>query len=148
MRFSSALASFAVLAATSPAFAGEVWVTMDQVKPYTLEVPAGQIIVGNPGIADVKVQDKERILLFGKGPGRTNMYILDDEGNQIDNLLVSVRVQDGGMMTVQRGLARTTYNCTTVCEATVTVGDSPEVFSGVASQIIQKFGAAAAGATE
>ena len=41
----------------SPAIAGEVWVTMDQVTPYELEVPAGEIVVGNPGIADVTATD-------------------------------------------------------------------------------------------
>jgi len=59
----------------SNAQAGQLWLTMDQVRPYELKLPAGQIVVGNPSIADIQVQDKTRLLLFGKSPGLTNIFI-------------------------------------------------------------------------
>lgn len=127
----------------SPAIAGEVWVTMDQVTPYELEVPAGEIVVGNPGIADVTATDKSRLLLFGKSPGVTNLFIFDDEGNKLDNLIVSVRAIGNQMMTVQKGGARTTLTCTNVCEQTVTIGDDQGAFASTAGQIQTKFSTAA-----
>lgn len=126
----------------SAASAGEIWLTMDQVTPYDLDVPAGQIIVGNPGIADVSTADKTKLLLFGKSPGVTNFFIFDDEGNKIDNLIISVRAQNDDMMTIYKGSARATLTCTSVCEQTVTIGDGQGAFASAAAQIQQKFSTA------
>ncbi len=129
-------------AATS-AQAEQIWLTMDQVRPYKLDIPAQNIVVGNPAIADVTVQDNQNLLLFGKAPGLTNMYILDERGDPIANLLIRVRSQNTDMLTFYRGAARTTYNCTSNCEATITVGDDPGSFTGLATQVDRKFGQAA-----
>lgn len=129
---------------TTAANAGEVWLTMDYVKPFTIDRPASQIIVGNPGIADIQVQDANNVLLYGKAPGTTNMFILDENGEQIDNLIVRVRALGDNMLTFQHGPERTTYNCMTVCEPTVTVGDG-ESFGAVAGQVNQKFQQATTG---
>lgn len=131
---------------TAGASAEQIWLTMDQVRPYKLESPAQKIIVGNPAIADIRVEDDSNVLLFGKGPGLTNIYFFDENGEAAKNLIVRVRTPSADMLTVHRGGARTTYNCTTNCEATVTVGDDPTVFSGVATQIQSKFDQAASAA--
>lgn len=136
----------ALLAATTGAHAEQLWLTMDQVRPYKLEMPAHSIVVGNPGIADVTVQDNKNILLFGKAPGMTNMYIFDERGEPVANLILRVRTHGSGMLTFYRGSNRTTYNCTNNCEATVTVGDSQETFSAVASQVQNKFNQASSSA--
>ena len=141
MRALAALAAFAAFAANS-AQAEEIWLTIDQVRPYELEKPAGQIVVGNPAIADLTVSDKQRILLYGKAPGLTNMYIFDDDGAVIDNLMVRVRATTSGMLTMHRGPARTTYNCSSQCEATITVGDDQSSFRDVSTQVAQKQGQA------
>ncbi|MEQ1932095.1 MAG: pilus assembly protein N-terminal domain-containing protein [Parvularculaceae bacterium] len=123
---------------STQAAAEEVWLTIDQVRPYEIDRPAGQIVIGNPGIADLTVQDKTRVLLYGKTPGLTNMYIFDDEGAMIDNLMVRVRSTTGDMLTMHRGAMRTTYNCSNQCEATVTVGDDKASFGEVSAQAQQK----------
>lgn len=128
----------AALFATA-ASAEQVWVTMDQVKPYTFKQEVAQIVIGNPGIADVTVRDKTRVLLFGKAPGLTNMFLFDADGNEMENLLVRVRATNSDLLTLQRGGQRFTYNCTSVCEQTLTVGDSQEAFGAVQSQVRQKF---------
>ncbi len=133
------------LFATSYAHAEDVWLTMDHVRPYSLKAPADQIVVGNPGIADVTVQDKSRLLLFGKAPGMTNIFIFDENGNTIENIIIRVRSTSKGMLTFHRGSARTTYNCTHSCEATVTVGDDRQAFDNVVAQSEQKFNQASAG---
>ena len=126
------------------AHAGQIWLTMDQVRPYTLEKPASEIIVGNPSIADVSVMDNSRLLLFGKSPGLTNIFLFDEEGGTIDNLMIRVKTPQTEMLTFHRGAARTTYNCTTHCEVAVTVGDDPAAFAAAAAQAQQKFQQAAA----
>lgn len=128
------------------ASAEQIWLTMDQVRPYKLETPAQKIVVGNPAIADIQVEDESNVLLFGKGPGVTNIYFFDETGAALMNMLVRVRTGGADMLVVHRGVSRTTYNCTDQCEATVTVGDDPEVFNGVSGQIQSKFGQAIAAA--
>lgn len=136
MRIFTAAALFVLAAA--PASAEQVWLTMDQVRPYELSRPAGEIVVGNPAIADVTVRDKTRVFLFGKAPGLTNMYIVDDNGELVDNLVIRVRATDNGMLVMHRGVERTTYNCTSNCEATITVGDDDASFSAVQQQVTMK----------
>ena len=126
-------------ASVSAAHAEHVWLTMDQVRPFKLDNPAHSVVVGNPGIADVTVQDNSNLLLFGKAPGLTNIYVFDEDGKTLKNLVIRVRSPSSDMLVVHRGAARTTYNCTTNCEATITVGDSPEVFDGVSTQVTEKF---------
>jgi hypothetical protein len=142
--FASVFAASALLA--SAASADQLWLTLDQVRPYDLERPAGQIVVGNPAIADVTVQDKSRVLLFGKMPGMTNMYIFDDEGNVIDNLVLRVRSSTADMLTMHRGAARTTYNCTDRCEAAPTVGDDKTTYQEVTGQASRRLQQAKGGA--
>lgn len=134
------LTTIAILAAsTQTAAAEQLWLTMDQVRPYKLENPAQSIVVGNPAIADVTVQDNSNVLLFGKAPGLTNIFIFDENGEAVKNIIIRVRTPSSDMMTVHRGIARTTYNCTTNCEATVTVGDSDTAFNNVSSQVQSKY---------
>ena len=137
MRMILSTAAFAIMLVSS-AQAAQVWLTMDQVRPYRLEKPAQNIAVGNPAVADVTVQDNQNILLFGKAPGLTNIYLFDENGDTIDNLIIRVRSPNTDMLTYYRGTARTTYNCTTNCEATITVGDDQASFSNVSQQVQNK----------
>ncbi len=139
----AALCSTAAITAT--ASAEQIWLTLDQVRPYELEKPAGQIVVGNPAIADVTVQDKSRVLLFGKMPGLTNMYIFDDDGNVVENLVVRVQSATGEMLTMHRGPLRTTYNCTSACEAAPTVGDNNVTFQEISQQSSKRLQSATGG---
>ena len=135
-------AAAALAAMTSAAQAGQVWLTMDYVRPYKLERPAQNIIIGNPAIADVTVQDATNLLLYGKAPGMTNIYFMDDDGGVIENMIVRVRTNSTDMLTLHKGVMRTTFNCTTNCEKTITVGDDINTFIEVSSQVSQKFGQA------
>jgi Flp pilus assembly secretin CpaC len=132
------LFSLAIAMIAPAAHAEQVWLTMDQVTPYRLKQDVDQIVIGNPSIADISIQDQSRLLMFGKAPGLTNIFLFDAEGNEVDNLIVRVRSAGNEMLTVQRGADRTTYNCMTVCEPTITVGDSATKFGEVSSQVQQK----------
>ncbi len=132
--FGLALATFTA----APVSAQQVWVTMDQVRSYSTDKAASSIIVGNPGIADIAVQDKNNFLLFGKAPGLTNIIIINEEGKTIENLQVRVNPPSSGMLVAHRGSNRTTYNCTFHCEATLTIGDNTAGFANVNNQVQSK----------
>ncbi len=134
--FFSTLATLFVL--TTGAEAGQVWLTMDQVHPYKLETPAVDIAVGNPAVADVTVQDNQNLLLFGKSPGLTNIYVFDEAGEVIENIVIRVRSQNSDMLTLHKGVLRVTYNCTTSCEPAMTVGDATDVFDDISAQVKKK----------
>jgi len=125
------LAMFTVV----PVKAEQVWVTIDQVRNYSISGEADSIIVGNPGIADIAVRDKNNFLLFGKSPGMTNLIILDSNGKVVKNLQVRVNSPNQGMLVFHRGSARTTFNCTDACQATLTVGDSVQQFNDLNAQL-------------
>jgi len=112
----------------------EMWLTIDQVRAYDLRQPVASIVVGNPVIADVTVQPNNKVLLYGKAPGLTNIYFFDKDGNRLENLNVRVQSQTSDMLVVYRGTQRTSYTCTRNCEMTPVIGDSPEVFEAVSSQ--------------
>jgi len=131
--------SLAATVFATSASAEQVWLTMDQVTPYTFKQEVGQIVIGNPGIADVTVRDKSRVLMFGKAPGLTNMFLFDADGNEIDNLIVRVRATNSDLLTLQRGPQRFTYNCMSACEQTLVVGDNVETFGSISGQVQQKF---------
>ncbi len=137
----------ASVGAATNALADQVWVTMDQVAPYAFKQDVDQIVIGNPGIADVTVRDKSKVLIFGKAPGVTNLFLFDADGKEVDNLIVRVRASGAEMLTFHRGGQRSTYNCMTLCEATITVGDNVESFGVVAQQVQQKYQQATEGQT-
>ncbi len=140
VRHQGSLALFAAFVALSagPASAEQIWLTMDQVTPYRLGAGAGEVVVGNPAIADVTVLDRERIMLFGKAPGLTNIFIFDENGEPMQDLVIRVRTTGTEMLTVQRGADRITYNCTSICDQTATVGDGIQTFGSVSQQVQQK----------
>ncbi|MEO0397958.1 MAG: pilus assembly protein N-terminal domain-containing protein [Pseudomonadota bacterium] len=140
MKRHMALFGALISAALAPAqaLAGEIWLTMDYVRPVKLEKPAGRIVVGNPGIADVEVQSSHEFLLFANGPGTTNLFITDENGEKLDELIVRVRTIGDNMLIMQNGPQRTTYNCLDNCEATVTVGDGVDSFGAIFNQVNQK----------
>lgn len=137
----------ASLGSATAALADQVWVTMDQVAPYAFKQDVDQIVIGNPGIADVTVRDKSKVLIFGKAPGVTNLFLFDANGNEIENLIVRVRATGAEMLTFHRGGQRATYNCMTLCEPTITVGDNVETFGVVTQQVQQKYQQATEGQT-
>jgi Flp pilus assembly secretin CpaC len=91
-----------------------------------ISAPAATVIIGNPGVADVTIQDPQTLVLTGKSYGQTNLIVLDTQGNPIADTLIEV-VQGGqtDTMTVFMGGARTTLSCAPHCQPTIMLGDDP-----------------------
>lgn len=109
---------------TGVAFAASgVTVNVNMARILRINSPAATVIIGNPAIADVTIQDPKTLILTGKAYGETNLIILDAVGNPIADTLVDVIQQDGDLMTVYEGAARTTLHCNPICQPTPMLGD-------------------------
>ena len=100
-----------------------VSVKVNMARILRINAPAATVIVGNPGVADVTIQDPQTLVLTGKSYGETNLIVLDNLGNPIADTMVEV-VQDlADMVTVYRGDRRGTMSCSPVCQQVVMLGD-------------------------
>ena len=126
--------------AVQPATAAEtvVNVLIDQATLVRLERPAAEIVVGNPSIADVSVQSGKVLVVTGKSFGETNLIVMDADGKVFVNRRLVVQEPRTGFVTMYRGSARQTLHCAPYCTPPLVIGDSPDVFGSVASQITTK----------
>ena len=119
---------FALLAMGTPALAADgapISVKVNMARILRINAPAATVIIGNPGVADVTIQDPQTLVLTGKSYGQTNMIVLDDAGNPIADTLIQVIQAQADLVTVYMGSARTTLMCSPVCQPTIMLGDDP-----------------------
>jgi len=120
--------------ATFPASAEDnvIVVTADQARIVKIPQGAKTLVIGNPIIADVTLQNGVMIVT-GKGFGETNFIALDGLGNPVAESTIRVVANDN-VLVVQRGMDRQSYTCAPRCEATVRLGDDSKYFGEVAGQ--------------
>ncbi|WP_051332660.1 pilus assembly protein N-terminal domain-containing protein [Cucumibacter marinus] len=125
--FISAVAALAISLGTPAVQAagpsGELNVMMNMARVLRLPSAATTVIVGNPGVADVTIQDPQTLILTGKSYGRTNLIALDEVGNPIADLQLEVVRGDTELVTVFLGSARTTMACEPDCLPVIMAGD-------------------------
>ncbi len=121
-----ALAFASLLAAPQVAFAETnepISVKVNMARILRISAPAATVIIGNPGVADVTIQDPQTLILTGKSYGQTNLIVLDSAGNPVADTMVSVVQDASSQVTVYMGTARTTLDCQPICQQTITLGD-------------------------
>lgn len=134
LQWLKAVAGIGLLAfSMSAAEAGDLIVRYDQSQLLRLPRPASEIIIGNPSIADVALQDGNLLVVTGKTFGITNIIALDAEHNVIQDQRVMVERDDRKMVNLHKGSQRFTYACTPNCEPTLTIGDETDFFKDVQS---------------
>lgn len=137
-----ALLLTATLAGPLPAQAQDgapISVNVNMARVLRISAPAATVIVGNPGVADVTIQDPQTLILTGKSYGQTNLIVLDSRGEPVADTLIEVVQMTAGVMTVYQGQSRTTLSCAPVCQPVVMMGDDA-AFSGqtlASSQLVQ-----------
>ncbi len=109
---------------------GAVTVNVNMARVLRVNSPAATVIIGNPGIADVTIQDAQTLILTGKSYGQTNLIVLDAAGNPIADTLIEVVQTQASVVTIYMGLSRNTLACEPVCQPTATLGDDPK-FTGL-----------------
>lgn len=136
------LGSGLIAAPALAADAAPINVNVNMARILRINAPAATVIVGNPGIADVTIQDPQTLILTGKSYGQTNLIILDNAGNPIADTMIEVVQMQAGVMTVYQGQSRTSLACAPVCQNIIMMGDNTG-FSGEAvasSNLVQAMG--------
>jgi Flp pilus assembly secretin CpaC len=143
-RFAAAFALLVVLAPLAPLpavaqSAAPITVNVNMARVLRISAPAATVIVGNPGIADVTIQDPQTLILTGRSYGQTNLIVLDSAGEPIADTLVEVAQMQAGVMTVYQGLNRTSLSCAPTCQPIVMMGDDTAYSSQTlaSSQLVQ-----------
>jgi len=125
--------------ATTPAIASEqILVPMDEARIIRLNRAPATVIVGNPLIADVSVQDERLLVVVGKTYGTTNIIALDEDGQELSNLDVSVRTGGANNVQVFYGGSRISFTCAPRCERRIEIGDDVSIFDVTAKQAADK----------
>ena len=78
-------------------------VKVNMARILRISAPAATVIIGNPGVADVTIQDPQTLVLTGKSYGQTNLIVLDNMGNPIADTLVDVIQAQADVVTVYMG---------------------------------------------
>ena len=128
MPFRSSLAALAAVAAlmvpvAALAESAPVSVKVNMARILRINAPAATVIVGNPGIADVAIQDPQTLVLTGKSYGQTNLIVLDAQGNPIADTMLEVVQEQAGLVTVYLADKRTSLACEPVCQPIIMLGD-------------------------
>jgi hypothetical protein len=122
------------LAATAESSADAISVNVDQAKLFKLPNRVATIVVGNPLIADVTLQNGGIIVVTGKGYGATNFIAMDRSGEVLVDRMIQVEGPSDRLVTVYRGVDRETYSCMPVCQRRVTLGDDEKYFQTAIQQ--------------
>lgn len=133
---------------SAPALANDLSVTIDQTKMVQLSAGATTIVVGNPSIADVAMQDADTALVTGKSFGTTNIIAIDSEGRQVANVRVVVAANSDRTVTLMRGNQQITLSCAPRCAPAPVPGDSVEAFKNTMDQAQSKAGLGGAKSNE
>lgn len=109
-------------------------VNVDQAKLFKLPNRVATIVVGNPLIADVTLQNGGIIVVTGKGYGATNFIAMDRGGEVLVDRTIQVEGPTDRLVTVYRGTDRETYSCMPLCQRRVTLGDDDKYFQSALGQ--------------
>lgn len=115
-------ASLVCAALSAPALAEDLSVSKDQSKVIKLTGAASTVVVGNPAIADVTMQDASTAFVTGKGYGTTNVIAMDADGRQIASFRVVVTSSADRSVTLIKGREQITLSCAPRCEQTASSG--------------------------
>lgn len=125
------LSSVAAPLPASASDSSDFVVQYDQVRLLRLEEKASDVIVGNPSIADVTIQNGKLLAITGKTFGTTNLIILDRAGRVVMDRQLIVSTNDQKIVNLTRGAVSRTYNCAPTCQPTLKIGDDAEYYGSV-----------------
>src|SRR6202171_1329145 len=91
-------------------------VNVDQAKLVKLPARVATIVVGNPLIADVTLQNGGVLVVTGKGYGATNFIAMDRNGEVLVDRIIEVEGPTDQLVTIYRGVEREYYSCIPICQ--------------------------------
>ncbi|MDC7677126.1 pilus assembly protein N-terminal domain-containing protein [Asticcacaulis machinosus] len=116
--FGLSVIGFAALMASPATAAQKLQIEKNHSTRVSLSAPAGNVIVGNPDIADVTVVDTRTIFIVGRSFGRSGVTITDKYGRVIfDSDVVVGQASNGkGVVNVYKGLKASSVVCSQICQ--------------------------------
>jgi len=120
------LAATILGAQTALAVSDPVEVQVNMARILRISAPAATVIIGNPAVADVTIQDPQTLVLTGKSFGDTNLIVLDAQGNPIADTIMRVVADGADVVTVYLGSKRTSVACSPTCQPVIRLGDDAE----------------------
>ncbi|WP_395687917.1 pilus assembly protein N-terminal domain-containing protein [Aestuariivirga sp.] len=131
------------LCATGQSLAGSERLALvaDQSRIINLAAVPATVVVGNPSIADATM-DGRSLFLHARGPGLTNITVLDARGETVADYLIHVVYADDQGMALYTPDGRFSFACVNDCEPVMRVGDNSEQFQDYSTQLITKTGLA------
>lgn len=111
-----ALAAIGSAALPAAALAASLGVPLDQAVIITLSAPAHDVVVGNPGIADVTIADQHHLVVTGKSGGVTNLVVDDAAGRTIFDRQIVVGASSGDRVEIIHGAQIVSYACAPICQ--------------------------------
>lgn len=113
-------------------------ITLNQITLVKLEEKISDALIGNPAIADITIQNNSTFIITGKSYGRTNIILLNKDGDTIFNKWVHVDDDNRNVVRIQRGGARLSYTCNPNCQPTPTLGDDPNHLKSLTTNLQAK----------
>lgn len=132
----------AALAMLGVAEAREVQVALDQSKPITLASTATGVVIGNPTVAGVSVQNDRLLFVTGRSYGSTNLIVVGANGRPIYEARVTVVPDESNVVMVTRGTATARLDCNPLCRRRPDISDDQAAFAQTNEQIAARAGAA------
>ena len=95
--------------------AANVKVRPDQARIVAIAGRPAAVVVGNPLYTQVMLVAGNKLLVQGRNPGKTNVIVLDENGEQLAefNVVVSGRAEEE--VALYRQGRRSTYLCAPLC---------------------------------
>jgi Flp pilus assembly secretin CpaC len=126
------LLSLAVVKTDARAEPQDLVVKYDQSQIMLLPRPVGEIIIGNPMIAEIALRSSNTLVVTGKTFGVTNMIILDTDRNRMEERVITVVRDQTKIVSLSKAGKRESYNCSPQCNPALVIGDDPNYFDMVA----------------
>jgi Flp pilus assembly secretin CpaC len=132
----------AALAMLGVAEAREVQVALDQSRPIQLSSTATGVVIGNPTVAGVSVQNDRLLFVTGRSYGSTNLIVVGANGRPIYEARVTVVPDESNVVMVTRGTATARLDCNPLCRRRPDISDDQAAFAQTNEQITARAGAA------
>lgn len=125
-------------AMVSQSYAETLRIEVNKASILKLTETPSTIIIGNPALADVTPQDNNVLVLVGKASGRTNIIILDDQGDILHNYDIAVQEEQSGNLTLYKAGAQWSFSCAPYCERVINPNDAEDAFGINLNQVSAK----------
>jgi Flp pilus assembly secretin CpaC len=142
MRMRALATALVAVALAGEALAGEMQVALDQSRPIQLPSSASGVVIGNPTVAGVSVQNDRLLFVTGRSYGSTNLIVVGRNGRPIYEARVTVIPDENNVVMVTRGAATQRFDCNPLCRRRPDISDDQQSFSQTNEQINARSGQA------